>query len=39
MILGSPDQRFVTATGLGNDEPDFHKPERFSALIPADLTK
>jgi len=39
MILGSPDQRFVTATDLGSGEPDFHRPERFSALVPADLAK
>ena len=39
MILGSPDQRFVTATDLGSGDPDFHRPERFSALKHADLAK
>lgn len=29
MILGSPEQRFVTATDLGPGAPDFHQPQRF----------
>ncbi|WP_193212746.1 hypothetical protein [Luteolibacter marinus] len=28
-ILGSPDQRFLSAADLGDGEPDFHRPERF----------
>ena len=33
MILESPDQRFVTAGNLGDGEPDFHRPERFSNIV------
>jgi hypothetical protein len=33
MILESPDQRFVTATDLGEGEPDFHRPDRFSEVV------
>jgi hypothetical protein len=29
MVLGSPEQRFLTAADLGGGEPDFHRPERF----------
>lgn len=38
-ILGSPDQRFLSATDLGAGEPDFHRPERFANLrfLDADL--
>ncbi len=32
MILGSPDQRFLSAADLGPGEPDFHQPENFGAL-------
>ncbi len=39
MILGSPAQRLVTATDLGPGVPDFHRPERFSALKTAPLAK
>lgn len=36
MILGSPAQRFVSATALGGCEPDFHQPQRFAevAFVP-----
>lgn len=30
MILESPAQKFLTATDLGNGEPDFHQPHAFS---------
>ena len=38
MILGSQEQRFLTATPLGGGEPDFHRPERFSIMrkVPID---
>lgn len=32
MILGSPDQRFLTAADLGGGDPDFHLPGRFPQL-------
>lgn len=32
-ILGSPEQRFLSAADLGGGEPDFHRPERFSPLV------
>ncbi len=32
MIIGSPDQRFLSATPLGENEPDFHQPERFAKV-------
>jgi len=32
MILGSPDQRFLTAAPLGAGEPDFHRPGAFQSL-------
>ncbi|GAA5129641.1 hypothetical protein JIN84_03615 [Luteolibacter yonseiensis] len=32
MILGSPEQRFVSATDLGPGEPDFHQPRKFSEV-------
>lgn len=32
-ILGSPEQRFLSAANLGGGEPDFHRPERFSRLV------
>jgi len=32
MILGSPDQRFLTAASLGRGGPDFHRPESFPEL-------
>ena len=28
-ILGTPDQKFLTAADLGPGEPDFHRPDRF----------
>lgn len=28
-ILGSPEQKFLTAADLGGGDPDFHRPERF----------
>ena len=31
-VLGTPQQRFLSATPLGNGEPDFHRPERFSNI-------
>lgn len=33
MILGSPEQRFLTASDLGGGEPDFHQPGRFPRLV------
>lgn len=35
-ILGTPHQRFLTATPLGGGDADFHRPERFtpSAWVP-----
>lgn len=32
LILGSPDQKFLSLTDLGPGEPDFHRPDRFSQL-------
>jgi hypothetical protein len=32
MILGSPDQKFISATDLGPGEPDFHQPGKFSEV-------
>lgn len=37
MILGSPDQRFLTAADLGGGEPDFHRPGRFPEVVFAPL--
>jgi hypothetical protein len=31
-ILGSPEQRFLSVANLGEGEPDFHRPERFSPV-------
>lgn len=31
-ILGSPAQRFLSATDLGGGVPDFHRPDRFARL-------
>ncbi len=31
-ILGSPEQRFLSAADLGGGEPDFHRPEKFAEL-------
>lgn len=39
MILESPDQRFLSATDLGEGEPDFHRPQRFSGLELAPLAQ
>jgi len=33
MILGSPAQRFVSATALGGGDPDFHQPQRFAEVV------
>jgi len=38
-ILDSPAQRFLTANDLGNGEPDFHLPDRFTTLKPTPLPK
>lgn len=35
-ILGTPEQRFLSAAKLGEGEPDFHRPERFTDLVFAD---
>ena len=32
MILGSPEQRFLSVADLGGGEPDFHRPDRFPKL-------
>jgi hypothetical protein len=32
-ILGSPEQRFLSAADLGPGEPDFHRPDRFRQVI------
>jgi len=32
MILGSPEQRFFSATSMGDGEPDFHRPDRFDGV-------
>ncbi len=37
MILESPEQKFVSASGLGAGEPDFHQPQRFSEVTFAPL--
>ncbi|HEY1120231.1 MAG TPA: hypothetical protein VGE67_01465, partial [Haloferula sp.] len=31
-ILDSPEQRFLSVANLGEGEPDFHRPERFSPV-------
>lgn len=36
-ILGSPDQKFITAANLGAGEPDFHRPEKFPQVAIAPL--
>lgn len=36
-ILDSPDQRFLTASVLGECEPDFHLPRSFPALVRSPL--
>lgn len=33
MILGSPEQRFLSVADLGGGEPDFHRPDRFPKLV------
>ncbi len=35
-ILGSPEQRFLSAADLGGGEPDFHRPEKFPQVEFAD---
>jgi hypothetical protein len=37
MIVGSLDQKFITATDLGGGDPDFHRPDQFTAQVPAEL--
>jgi hypothetical protein len=37
MILGSPDQKFITAAELGGEVPDFHQPQQFSEIMLAPL--
>ncbi|WP_052573489.1 hypothetical protein [Haloferula sp. BvORR071] len=37
-ILGSPEQRFLTAVDLGGGEPDFHRPNKFSKIHLLDST-
>ena len=37
MILESPAQKFTSATALGDGEPDFHRPERFTGVSFAPL--
>lgn len=32
MILGSPEQKFISASDLGDGEPDFHQPARFGEI-------
>lgn len=32
MILESPDQKFISASDLGDGEPDFHQPGRFGEI-------
>jgi hypothetical protein len=39
MILGSPDQQFLTAAKLGEGEPDFHLPQNFPELVLAPLAQ
>lgn len=36
-ILNSPDQRFLSATTLGDGDPDFHRPGHFSTIEWQDL--
>ncbi len=37
MILESPRQKFLSAINLGEGEPNFHQPERFSKVVFAPL--
>lgn len=37
MILDSPDQKFISASDLGDGEPDFHQPGRFGEIVFAPL--
>ncbi len=32
MILGSPEQKFLSASNLGDGPPDFHQPDRFEQV-------
>jgi len=32
-VLGSPEQRYLTAVDLGGGEPDFHRPGKFSEVV------
>lgn len=36
-ILGSPEQRFLSAVDLGGGEPDFHRPDKFGPLVFVDV--
>lgn len=35
-ILGSPEQRFLSAADLGGGDPDFHQPDKFGRVAFAD---
>lgn len=39
MIVGSPDQRFITAADLGGGNPDFHLPDRFPEITTAPIAQ
>lgn len=39
MIVGSPDQRFITAADLGGGDPDFHLPDRFPEITTAPIAQ
>jgi hypothetical protein len=39
LILGSPQQKFLSAADLGHGEPDFHQPDRFTPVIFTPLGK
>jgi hypothetical protein len=36
-ILGSPEQRFLSAVDLGGGEPDFHRPDKFGPIAFVDV--
>lgn len=36
-ILGSPQQRFLSAANPGEGEPDFHRPDKFTPVVFADV--
>jgi hypothetical protein len=39
MILGSPEQKFLSAADLGDGVPDFHLPQKFPEVVFADRTE